>query len=156
MPSSSKTNFSERYRSFMERRNGPDQLARDMLILAVVLVVVSLFLRNAVGNVILLCGLAALAYSYFRLFSSNIGARSSENSAYVAKRNRILGKVSSRVRPASDAASAAGRRATRQVRDRDHRYFACPSCGQEVRVPKGAGKIRVTCPKCGEKFERKA
>ena len=29
----------------------------------------------------------------------------------------------------------------------------CPSCGRKMMVPKGKGKIKVTCPKCKTKFE---
>ena len=54
------------------------------------------------------------------------------------------------------AAQKAAAQAKAQAADKDHKYFFCPKCGQSVRVPKGAGKIRVTCPKCGEKFEKKA
>ncbi|MBR3231854.1 MAG: hypothetical protein IKF75_04170, partial [Lachnospiraceae bacterium] len=35
-----------------------------------------------------------------------------------------------------------------------YRYFKCPGCGQEVRVPKGKGRIRITCPKCHQSFEK--
>lgn len=39
-----------------------------------------------------------------------------------------------------------------RLRDRNNRYFRCPSCGQAVRVPKHRGKLCIRCPKCGEKF----
>ena len=39
-----------------------------------------------------------------------------------------------------------------KLKDKDHRYFNCPRCHQQVRVPKGKGKIAITCPKCKEKF----
>ena len=42
-----------------------------------------------------------------------------------------------------------------RVKDRQHRYFDCPKCRQPVRVPRGKGKIAITCPKCKEKFIRK-
>ena len=42
-----------------------------------------------------------------------------------------------------------------RVKDRQNRYFACPKCRQTVRVPRGKGKISITCPKCREKFIRK-
>ena len=42
-----------------------------------------------------------------------------------------------------------------RLKDRQHRYFACPKCRQTVRVPRGKGKISITCPKCREKFIRK-
>ena len=42
-----------------------------------------------------------------------------------------------------------------RVKDRQNRYFDCPKCHQTVRVPRGKGKILITCPKCKEKFQRK-
>ena len=38
---------------------------------------------------------------------------------------------------------------------KDHKYYACPRCRQTVRVPRGKGKISITCPKCKEKFIKK-
>ena len=37
-----------------------------------------------------------------------------------------------------------------------YRYFSCPHCRQQVRVPKGRGKISITCPKCGTQFIKKS
>ena len=42
-----------------------------------------------------------------------------------------------------------------RLRDRNNRYYRCPSCGQTARVPKHRGKLCIRCPKCGEKFIRK-
>ncbi len=42
-----------------------------------------------------------------------------------------------------------------RVRDRQHRYYDCPRCRQQIRVPRGKGKISITCPKCKEKFIKK-
>ena len=39
-----------------------------------------------------------------------------------------------------------------KMKDKEHRYYNCPRCRQQVRVPKGKGKISITCPKCREKF----
>lgn len=33
-----------------------------------------------------------------------------------------------------------------------HRIFMCKACGKKVRVPKGKGKIEITCPSCGNKM----
>ena len=41
-------------------------------------------------------------------------------------------------------------------RDKEHRYFKCPNCGQQLRVPRGKGKITVTCRGCGASFQEKA
>ena len=85
--------------------------------------------------------LAVLLWDLFRMFSRRIDRRRAENARFLA----LAGPAIRWLRM---------RRTIR--RDKEHRYFACPKCGQTVRVPKGAGKIRVTCPKCGEKFEKKA
>ena len=42
-----------------------------------------------------------------------------------------------------------------RLKDREHRHYSCPKCRQPVRVPRGKGKIAITCPKCSEKFIRK-
>jgi ribosomal protein L37AE/L43A len=42
-----------------------------------------------------------------------------------------------------------------RLKDREHRYYDCPRCHQQVRVPRGKGKIAISCPKCREKFIRK-
>ena len=42
-----------------------------------------------------------------------------------------------------------------RIRDREHRYYDCPRCRQQIRVPRGKGKISITCPKCKEKFIKK-
>ena len=42
-----------------------------------------------------------------------------------------------------------------RIRDKEHRYYDCPRCRQQVRVPRGKGKISITCPKCKEKFVKK-
>ena len=46
-------------------------------------------------------------------------------------------------------------RLVEQCRDRQHKYYSCPRCRQSVRVPRGKGKIAITCPKCKEKFIKK-
>ena len=39
-----------------------------------------------------------------------------------------------------------------KLKDKEHCYFNCPRCRQQVRVPRGKGKISISCPKCKEKF----
>ncbi len=35
------------------------------------------------------------------------------------------------------------------------RFFDCPDCRQRICVPKGKGRIEITCPECGTKFIKK-
>lgn len=46
----------------------------------------------------------------------------------------------------------AQRKAQAKADAKIYKYFECPKCAQKIRVPKGHGKIEITCPKCGEKF----
>ena len=71
----------------------------------------------------------------------NIQARYAENEKFM----RWWRPVSNRIR------GAQGRFADRKT----HCYFKCPECGQRLRVPKGKGKIMITCPHCHTKFDRK-
>ena len=43
-----------------------------------------------------------------------------------------------------------------RAHDREHRYFKCPNCGQQMRVPRGKGRITVHCRSCGAVFEEKS
>ena len=146
------SDLKQKFNDFMAHRNGPDQLARDALVAALAVLILAAFFSEGLRAALQLIGIACMAYSYWRMFSSKIADRRRENDAYLVKRNQFMSKVK---QPFQSVAKK-GQKAAEQAKDKDHRYFACPKCGQNVRVPKGAGKIRVTCPKCGEKFERKA
>ena len=43
-----------------------------------------------------------------------------------------------------------------RLKDRKNRYYLCPRCRQTVRVPRGKGKIVITCPKCGSEIHGKS
>ncbi len=34
----------------------------------------------------------------------------------------------------------------------DHRLATCEKCGTKMRIPVNKGTIKVSCPKCGNKF----
>ena len=40
--------------------------------------------------------------------------------------------------------------------DKEHKYFTCPNCKTVCRVPRGKGKIVITCPKCGGEIRGKS
>ena len=141
-----------KFDSFMARRNGPDAIARDVLALAIVLFVLGVVTGEGARTFFVTLGIVAFVYMYWRIFSTNIAARRSEDETYSRKRAEVLAKVGG---PFKSAAKR-GQTAATRAKDREHRYFECPKCHQTVRVPKGAGKVKVTCPKCGEKFEKKA
>ena len=139
----------ERFRRFMEGRYGADELNRFLTICGWVLLLAGFVLsgidRQATliaGSVLVCLSWALLIWSLFRTFSKNTARRAAENYAYFSCKNRSLGWFRSLKRRWQD----------RKV----HRYFRCPQCGATVRVPKGKGKIRITCPKCKNQFVKKS
>ena len=121
---------------WLRGRQGPDDLAVFSVDLAVVIVLVNVFARTGwLGWV----ALALVAYAMFRIQSRNLAARSRENAAFL----KALGPA----RPWLQNPRAAWGEL------RAYKHVRCSSCKQKVRVPRGKGKLRVTCPRCKTKFE---
>ncbi len=117
-------------RRFMEGRYGSDKLNTAILMVALVLVLVYTFLPFGLVKIILwIISYVLMIWAIFRMLSRNTYRRYQEN-------RRFLQIVDG-------------------IRDREHRYYNCPTCRQRVRVPRRKGKISITCPKCREKFIRK-
>lgn len=126
-------------RRFMAGRYGSDQLNNALLLLGIILIVVEWITGwSWVGFFVL----ALLILCYFRMFSRNIQARYAENQWFL----RRWGPISARLH-------------NMRLRFQDrktHRYFKCPQCKQRLRVPRGRGKINITCPHCHHQFIRKS
>ena len=123
---------------FMAGRYGGDQLNLFLIALYVVLYVVSLFTRLLVLE---LLGTVVLVVSLLRTLSRNIERRRAENARFLQL-----------VRPIQRWWTTSRTRA----HDKEHRYFKCPNCGQNMRVPRGKGRITVHCRTCGAAFEEKS
>ena len=139
----------ERLRRFMEGRYGADGLNRFLTVCGWVLLLLGFVLsgidsRAAVitGSVLVALSWAFLILSLFRTLSKKTSQRAAENYKYFVYKNKVLGWF---------------RRLKTRWQDRKtHRYFRCPQCRATVRVPKGKGKIRITCPKCKNTFIKKS
>ena len=117
-------------RRFMEGRYGTDRLNTAILIVGVAAALIRLFFSQPAVNLALwLISYAMMFWAIFRMLSRNVYKRYQENRKFLQLIDRI--------------------------KDRQHRYYDCPKCHQTVRVPRGKGKIAITCPKCKEKFVRK-
>lgn len=118
-------------RRFMLGRYGTDKLNMAILTAGVVISVLSMLIRGLpiLNWVLTLLAYALLIWALFRTLSRNTYKRYRENRRYLLLLQRF--------------------------QDREHRYFDCPRCRQQVRVPRKKGKISITCPKCKEKFIRK-
>ena len=122
--------FRNWFHQFMAGRYGHDKLNSALLWTGVAVVVVAIFIPAPLPNLLLhMLAYVLMGVSIFRTFSRNTYKRYQENRRFLMLLDRF--------------------------RDREHRYFDCPKCHQNVRVPRGKGKISITCPKCREKFIRK-
>lgn len=123
----------------MMGRNGVDELARFESIFVWVLLLVSIFSRMWIFD---LLAIALIVHMYFRILSRDVSKRYEENQKYVNFRYNAVVKWDKKKK--------------RIAQRRNYRFYKCPMCRQEVRVPKGHGKIQITCPKCRETFIKRS
>lgn len=142
-------NAQQRFQQWMYGRNGLDDMARAFIWIAIAFMVAQIivsFFSPWAAWVLSLFSFAALVYCFWRVLSKNLAARRNENSWWVTKTTPIIVK---------------SRRRYSYLKEwkryhRECRIFVCDHCGQTLRVPKGKGKIRVTCPKCKTSFIAKS
>jgi len=123
---------------FMYGRYGGDQFGRFLIGAALVLAVLNVLFSSSLLS---LLADVLIIYSLFRMFSRNTYKRREENARFLKKADPALKWL----------------RLQQTIRkDKAHRYFKCPSCSQYLRVPRGKGKITVTCRSCGASFQEKS
>jgi hypothetical protein len=144
-----KGNFQYRMQQWMMGRNGSDDLGRACLWTAIVLMLASLvagFATAYAANVLSWLAFIFIVYSFFRMMSKNTAARQKENRAWVKQWTKIVTPLR-RFR---------SRCAEWKKYHKEYRIYTCEKCGQSLRVPKGKGKVKVTCPKCKASFVKKS
>ena len=123
-------NFANSIQRMMMSRYGHDRLNVALLVVGLIMTVISMFVRvKLVVLVTTLLSYVFLILALIRCFSRNTYKRYNENRRYLLLVDRL--------------------------KDRSNRYYSCPKCRQTVRVPRGKGKIAITCPKCREKYIKK-
>ena len=130
-----------RFQRDMSGQYGVVPFSQFLSTAALILVILGLFLPGPL-RLLGWLGWAALIYSYFRIFSRNIARRSAENRWFLEKRYAVQQRF--------------GSAKTRFDQRKVYRYFRCPHCRQQLRVPRGRGRISITCPKCGTTFIKKS
>ena len=132
-------NLSYKFRLFMQGRYGFDDLSKKILVLSVVFFVIFSLTRFRIFYTL---ALLLIAYSYFRCFSKNYSARHKELMTYLKFSNKIKNMFSVRKKMWNER--------------KTHKYFKCKNCGAFLKVPKGKGKIEITCNVCKNKMIRKS
>ena len=135
--------FKSRINRFMLGRRGIDELEKFIGIVVLIFLALYIWLHSGICYYIVIIG---IVYGLFRMFSTNIPKRYRENEKYLEIKNSFIKPKSKN--GYNETHSNESYRA-----DMQHMYFNCPVCGQKMRAPKGKGRIRVRCPKCGKMFE---
>lgn len=126
--------FAQSVQRFMYGRYGVDQLNTSLLYMTLGLSILGMFCKSIFIYWLSYVTMAALI---LRALSKNHTRRFAENEKFLKMRRPIL---------------RAFGKTKHQLKDKQNRYFSCPSCHQTIRVPKGKGKIAITCPKCKQEF----
>ena len=125
------TNLNYKFHTFMRGRYGMDILSHFASICALIfLILSSLFGIGAFYFI----ALALLFIAYYRCFSKKIDKRGRELCAYLKYKNKVKGYFLRRKKMFDDR--------------KTHKFFKCKHCGTYSRVPRGKGKIKITCSVC--------
>ncbi|MBR5519973.1 MAG: hypothetical protein IKU55_04570 [Clostridia bacterium] len=126
---------------FMFGRYGTDQLSLCLLAISVLLTVISMFCGVTASLILQMLSYVPIILVFLRMFSRNIARRRRENQWFLSLWKKLVGPW---------------KRKRAQRKDKTHHYFRCKKCGATLRIPKGVGKVVITCPRCGAKAEGKA
>lgn len=119
-------------------RNGHDQLNMFLLMVGIVLFAIASIFSRSFGRFVQPLVWLCLILIYFRMMSKNLQRRREENGKFIRTKFKVSGAMRARHE--------------RWIQRKDYKFFTCPSCKTVLRVPRGHGKIKVVCRKCGSSF----
>lgn len=153
------SNWRLKLMQFMQGRYGVDPFGKFLLMTGMILMFASSFVGSRIAYYL---SIAMLVYAYFRIVSKNHGKRFKENLKYEAIRAKFRGpkvdigrgskKKWQQAQQRQQTQSNAGQQPGAVDDTQFYNYYRCRNCQQIVRVPKGQGTIKITCPKCGNSF----
>ncbi|QQK07285.1 hypothetical protein [Miniphocaeibacter halophilus] len=132
----------EKMYKFMSGRNGPNAFSRFLSVLSLIAIIASFFFDNIVRQILFWFGFLLIVYSNYIVFSKNIAKRSIENQDFLRLKNKFTGRFSK----------------LKMIfkQRKEYKFFKCENCKTTLRVPKGKGKIKVHCKKCGHDMIKKS
>lgn len=123
---------------FMTGRYGYDEFSKLLLITGAVVAFLSCFPDL---ELLYFVAIIPIVYAMFRAFSKNYDKRRRELDKYFTLKRKVLGSFSSKKKQWAER--------------KTHRFFKCKNCKTVLRVPKGKGKIKISCPKCRSEIIKK-
>ena len=136
--SNGRPSFKDRIAKFMAGRYGVDRLYYFLLGICCILIVINIFANSIIISII---EATLFVYSIFRVLSRNVYKRQQENEKFI--------KISDKPKQIYNLEKC-------KYRDRKtHVYKKCPSCKNNLRLPRQKGKHTVVCPCCKNRFDVK-
>lgn len=129
----------EKIMRFMYGRNGVDDFSRVLLWMTFVFVILDWIMPVKVFYFV---AFVSLFYSYYRILSKDCRRREQENAWYLHKTKSLRMFLQKKI--------------NRLKMKKEYHLYTCRQCKQVIRIPKGKGKIEITCPKCGNRFVKKS
>ena len=124
-------NLSYKLGRFMYGRYGVDEISNIAVIIGVILLALSYALSFPL---LYIASIAVTFWSFWRCFSKNVTKRAKERQWFLSKKQKIKNKIKFK----KDL----------HKMKKTHRLYKCKNCKTILRVPKGVGKIKITCAKC--------
>lgn len=125
-------NIKRFFRKLYVNSYGMDNLNKFLIIGSLVIAILNGIFKSTILTV--LNDIFLLAF-VFRFFSPNKVKRVEENKLFLKYKNYLKLKWQYR---------------------KTHHIFLCKKCKQTIRIPKGHGKVEVTCPNCGTKIDKRS
>lgn len=122
----------------MYGRYGVDMFSITLMVSALFLSIIGQFSGQAI---LIIISYIPLWYAIYRTLSRQTQKRYAENQKFLKYVLNIRTWINKKWFRIKDS--------------RYHRYIKCPTCNQTLRLPKGKGKLDITCPKCKTTFTKK-
>lgn len=138
-----KKSFQQRVFEFMQGRYGVDQLSNFLIWTGVILALLTMFMPY---HILVVVSWVLIIYAYVRILSKDTSKRYAQNQKFLDRTwgiRNTFAKIKYRIKYGKQDASP-------------YRIYRCRKCGQKIRIPKGKGKIMITCPKCKYQFKKRS
>lgn len=135
--------------NFMNGRYGKFDLLDQIVILLAAILCMFKYTRPVSMLIVL--------YVLFRFFSKDIYKRQQEEMKFEGYIRKIVGKSAQNYGSYNVYKKPLGQRINDWFTEKkNYKIFKCKNCGQKLRVPRGKGKITITCRKCGVQFKARS
>ena len=123
-------------RNCMYGRYGIDQLGNCLFSIYFITLLISIFIPF-----LRFFSYAIVILFFYRMFSKQYYKRRQENTIYLQNTLTIRKSLN--------------KQRNKFKYRKTHKYFKCPQCHQDLRVPRGKGEITITCPQCHHQFDKR-